>query len=283
VKSGGERGIVSGSIITDKVRRNFSRGAKDYDSAASFQRYAAGCLTAKLQEAKPRLPSQPGILELGCGTGFVTEPLLELFPGAALTACDLSQAMLDVCRKKVTEKYPGRTVVFERGDLRDYTGGARSFDIVISGMALQWLNDLGAVLRGLYGKVNTGGGLFFSCPLEGSLRASAEAFEAAGYPWPGPKMPSEADLRTHCSGFGAFKMEVFKHSEKYDSFLHMLDALRKTGAVNPGGKVTPPSAIRRAAALCQKDVAGMVTADYVFAVCSSAPKRRDAPCADVSL
>lgn len=68
---------------------------------------------------------KPRVLELGCGTGVVTEQLLR--HGAAVTAVDLSEKMLARARRKLAG-YEA-TIVF--GDAEDPLFAAHSFDAVI--------------------------------------------------------------------------------------------------------------------------------------------------------
>jgi S-adenosylmethionine-diacylgycerolhomoserine-N-methlytransferase len=49
----------------------------------------------------PELPSQPRILEVGCGTGKNIERLEYHFPDASIIGVDLSGEMLDVANKKL--------------------------------------------------------------------------------------------------------------------------------------------------------------------------------------
>ena len=39
------------------------------------------------------------ILDIGCGTGFLTSHLKDYYPNAHITACDISYKMLEECQK----------------------------------------------------------------------------------------------------------------------------------------------------------------------------------------
>ena len=56
------------------------------------------------------------VLELGCGTGSITELLSAYYD---VTALDLSEDMLDIARQKLMNK--GRTARFIKGDMRDFS------------------------------------------------------------------------------------------------------------------------------------------------------------------
>ena len=62
------------------------------------------------------------ILDLCCGTGLSTEPLVRLYPGAKITGLDKSEGMLEQARKKESL----RSVEFLAGDGMDpAAGGAK--------------------------------------------------------------------------------------------------------------------------------------------------------------
>ena len=98
------------------------------------------------------------ILELGCGTGRLSQPLAEL--GFVVTGLDSAAAMLSVARRKAV----GRTVAphYIQGDLRDFDLGA-VFDLVIlPNNTLGHLHSV-AELAAMLGRVRShlgDGGLF---------------------------------------------------------------------------------------------------------------------------
>lgn len=55
------------------------------------------------------------VLELGCGTGSITEKLCAYYD---ITALDFSEDMLDIAREKLMKK--GKTARFIKGDMRDF-------------------------------------------------------------------------------------------------------------------------------------------------------------------
>jgi SAM-dependent methyltransferase len=80
---------------------------------------------------RSKIPSpHASILELGCGTGRVLLQLAEYC--AYIHGVDVSEAMLDICRRKIEEAglSPGRASV-ERGDISNFDLG-RKFDLIIA-------------------------------------------------------------------------------------------------------------------------------------------------------
>jgi ubiquinone/menaquinone biosynthesis C-methylase UbiE len=74
------------------------------------------------------------VLEVGCGTGQLTQRLAEF--GCALTAIDIGPSMIEVARERVT----GDGVTFLAVPFEDLDAPAESFDLVISGAAFHWID-----------------------------------------------------------------------------------------------------------------------------------------------
>ena len=74
-----------------RIAAAFGR-ADAYDDAALVQRAAAAQLARWVGQAV--LPANPRILELGCGTGFLTKSLSERLGRARWTVSDVAPAMV---------------------------------------------------------------------------------------------------------------------------------------------------------------------------------------------
>ena len=66
-----------------RVVENFSRSASTYDCHAEEQRAGAATLAKCAAECAEDLVEGP-VLEIGCGTGFLSASLAALFPRASL-------------------------------------------------------------------------------------------------------------------------------------------------------------------------------------------------------
>jgi SAM-dependent methyltransferase len=77
-------------------------------------------------------PGTP-VLEVGCGTGQLTEQLVPL--RFALTAIDLGTSMIEVAREQIAGGVAFRAVSFEELDV-----SPASFGLIISGAAFHWID-----------------------------------------------------------------------------------------------------------------------------------------------
>ena len=75
------------------------------------------------------------ILELGCGTGYLTALLRERFPEAAIEAVDFAPAMIARARERVPD---ARFVV---ADIEELELEPESYDLIVSSATVQWLTE----------------------------------------------------------------------------------------------------------------------------------------------
>jgi malonyl-CoA O-methyltransferase len=122
------------SVDKSSVERRFGRHAATYERHARVQAEMAERLIARLNEFD-RAPR--AILELGCGTGVLTELLVTSFPDAKITAVDIAPGMVDACASRFSGV--GRVEVL-LGDAEERRWGQRRFDFVVSNATLQWFD-----------------------------------------------------------------------------------------------------------------------------------------------
>ncbi|MEU2823563.1 class I SAM-dependent methyltransferase [Streptomyces bacillaris] len=106
----------------------------------------------------------PRVLDLACGTGSITDRLLQRLPDATSTGVDLDPALLAIARG--TFEGDDR-VTFVTADLKDpaWTAGLphTSYDAVLTATALHWLHSEPlAALYGQLGRLVRDGGVFMN-------------------------------------------------------------------------------------------------------------------------
>ncbi|RVT92825.1 methyltransferase [Sphingomonas crocodyli] len=152
------------STRTDRIARAFG-AAQDYDAAASVQRAVAAALAERIT-SRP-LPAAPDILEIGCGTGFLTSALAPRLPDARWTVSDLAPAMLDRARARLGLAADYR-VVDGADPAAGLEDGAR-FDLICSSLAFQWVGDLRDAIARNIALLRPGGLLAFATMAAGSF------------------------------------------------------------------------------------------------------------------
>ena len=144
---------MSRALTSEKVRvaRRFNRHVETYDRYARVQKTMARALAGALAAARP---SPAAILEIGCGTGCLTELLRELFPRAHIVAVDLAERMLARSRERLGAD---PRLEFVLGDVETLSWERESFDLVVSNAAVQWLTSPEQTVNALAGALREGG------------------------------------------------------------------------------------------------------------------------------
>jgi len=135
------------------IGRSFSRAAPSYDGAALLQRRVADGLMAYLPQALVG-----PVMDLGCGTGY-SLPALRARTGAeALLAVDLAPGML----RYAADQYKGVAEYFVCGDAEDLPLADGSIGTIFSSLALQWCENLTALLSEIERVLAPGGDAYIA-------------------------------------------------------------------------------------------------------------------------
>lgn len=135
-------GMNSGELtMLDRraVRAAFGRAAQSYDAAAVLQREIADRLLARLEYI--RLAPQR-ILDLGCGTGYLTRQLARQYPRVPRIGLDLAWPMARAARQRGPLPW-GLHRIWSRSrfvvaDAEALPLATASVDLIISSLTLQW-------------------------------------------------------------------------------------------------------------------------------------------------
>lgn len=147
---------MTGAIYLDKakVMRSFAAAAQTYDGLAGLQRQVGLELLARF----PQRQSGGVLLDLGCGTGFISHQLAATFSGQQMIALDIALPMLQTSRRK----YPAMPVQYLCADAENLPIASNSIDQIYSNLALQWAQDLPASCAGFKRVLKTPGQLVFA-------------------------------------------------------------------------------------------------------------------------
>ena len=143
-------------IDKTRIRSSFAKASSTYDSVAQLQRTVGNALlSACALNANP----VNTVLDLGCGTGFLTGALSRELKPEALIALDIAFSMLQTTRAKVSSETSLHPVC---ADAEHLPFIAHSIDQVFSNLALQWCRNLEVVFLDLRRVLKPEGRLVFS-------------------------------------------------------------------------------------------------------------------------
>jgi malonyl-CoA O-methyltransferase len=128
-----------------QIQTRFNKASKSYDDVAWVQKDAAEFLVDKLLKYQNFIPQT--VLDVGTGTGYITELLLEKFPKSSFYLNDIATEMLEVCKAKFAKT---QNIYYLPGDMLELD--ADLYDCVISNLALQWSTDLQYAINLLHSK-----------------------------------------------------------------------------------------------------------------------------------
>jgi len=241
-----------------RIAAAFGR-ARNYDEAATIQHAAAEQLARRIAERA--LPSAPAILELGCGTGFLTRALAPAIGPARWTVSDLAPQMVERARSALDLAADYRVV---DGEAVDPALGR--FDLIASNMAFQWFADLPGAVARLAGLLSPGGLLAFSTMAAGSFTEWTRALAEEGLPAGTPAYPDREALAALApAGFSA-AVEIADFPQAQPDARAFLCRLKAIGAATPAPGYQPLSATALRRAMTRFD-AGPRTVTYRIGFC----------------
>lgn len=225
-----------------RIGRAFSE-ASEYDRHARVQRRVSEDLAMRL--AGLELAGDARVLEIGCGTGFLTEAAARAGVGGDWLVTDLSPEMVARCRERVGGNPRYRFATLD-GECGERPAGER-FDLICASLALQWFADLPRAVERLAGWLAPGGHLVFTTLAGGTFGEWREAHRAVGVPCGLLPLPSAAALEAMHPDLREGPLAVQRYTDEPGSAREFLLGLKAIGANTPGAghRPLPPSALRK--------------------------------------
>ena len=171
--------------------------AGTYDRSSAPQQSWAADVLGRLEGIAP----DATVLDVGCGTGRVTEALLALVPRGRVLAFDASEEMVELARARLGD----RAEVWHQDVLE--LALREPVDAVVSNAVLHWVPDHDRLWARLAGALRPGGRLEAQCGGQGNIARVREVIDAvapdlAGWsPWTFAG-PEETERRLRAAGFG---------------------------------------------------------------------------------
>jgi len=249
-------------IDKQQVKFHFSKNASNYNQYAHVQKEMKDILIKFMLQNNEDDIEIRNILEIGCGTGYLTHALTEIFPSAHITAVDIAPGMI----VEIKSKFTNNSVDFICGDIEEIKLN-NTYDLIISNAAFQWFNHMPITLKKLHTALNPNGMLCFSTFGEYTFRELNECFNKTKQAlsikesiYSGQPFYSLNELTTLCENVIKTNVsdeetlvkskEIFEY-EYFDNCKDFFYSIKKTGANNSNkdNRSTSPTFIKKVIAL----------------------------------
>ncbi len=139
------------------VKKQFNCGLNTYNDTAVVQKQIAQKLIQEL--ALFGIPAQSHLFEVGCGTGFLTQEIMEVFDFDELIVNDISPT----AKLKIQElsKYHKKDIHFKEGDAEEIDF-PQNLNAVISSSTIQWFKNKKRFFNKVHQNLETNGVFAFS-------------------------------------------------------------------------------------------------------------------------
>lgn len=221
------------NLDKDKVRRSFAAAAQNYDSVAQLQRQVGLSLVRRFPL---RDPLHQVVLDVGCGTGFLSHQLAASLPGYLL-ALDIALPMLQTCRAH----YQNMSAGYLCGDAEWMPIKDKSIDSIYSNLALQWAQDLSETLCGFKRILRPSGRLVFATFGPKTLQELKAAWAHVDAYKHVNEFHSATEIENYLTlaGFGGLRIENEVYVSRYDSVETLMRELKGLGAHNVNRERNP--------------------------------------------
>ncbi|HEV2981241.1 MAG TPA: methyltransferase domain-containing protein [Solirubrobacteraceae bacterium] len=142
--------------------------AHTYDATSAPQQAWAAAVVARLEG----IAGDATVLDVGCGTGRVTEALLELVPRGRVLAIDASADMVELARRRLGDRADVWCDDALALELRE------PVDAIFSTATLHWVPDHDRLWTRLARALKPGGVLEVQCGGEGNIERVREVIDA---------------------------------------------------------------------------------------------------------
>lgn len=225
------------------VARAFD-GAESYDVHARVQRDVAQGLARRI--AALPLPVAPRVLEIGCGTGFLTQALHDSGLGGDWLVTDLAPAMLERARARLGA-LPARNaaprLTFAQLDGENDTPPGGPFDLICASLATQWFASEPVALDRWRQWLAPGGQIMVATLGPGTFAPWRAAHAAEGLEAGTLRFTPPEEL----AAIGPSELLVEEHREPHPDARAFLRSVRGIGAgtAAPGHRPLSAAALRR--------------------------------------
>lgn len=219
--------IATDGEVKREIADSFSSAASYYDEHASVQREVADRLIASLEPWRDIIPEGP-IIELGAGTGFVTEGVINLYPNREIEVLDLSEGMIEFCSNKFADH---NNITFQVSDAEQVPEfDEPHYAMTVSGFTAHWFDQPAQTLAKWLENTKPGGLLLASFPGNESFPKWREYSQELGLPFTSNELPDVEEMVIKMS-VGPAQVDYYEDTitREYESAIDFFSELKNLG------------------------------------------------------
>ena len=208
-----------------KIRSTFNSAASNYDDNAFLQSEIANRLAEKLKVISIKTQT---IIDLGSGTGLLSNKTAEIFPNANLICVDFAQQSLLKNSQNLKVCANAYELPF----------ASNSVDFIVSNLMMQWCPDLKALFNECFRVLKPEGLILFTTfgpDTLKELKRSWSAVDSSAHVNDFIDMHDIGDQMLQ-SGFQSPIMEMENITLTYEKVLDLMHDLKSIGAQNVGSR-----------------------------------------------
>ena len=206
-----------------KILKSFDAKSSSYDEHSFVQKEVSERMIKRLKFLK----SKPlNILDIGCGTGYLSNLISQYLPNSNIVCMDFSYEMVSQCKNKNIKLEP---LVADAEYMPFKTS---TFDLVISSFTLHWCQQIDKIFSDIFRILKNDGNFMFTTVGPDTLKELRNAYKLIdNY----EHINTFNDMHDYgdillSSGFHDPVMDVERLIIEYKNFNEILKSLRKTGA-----------------------------------------------------
>ncbi len=214
-----------------RIKQSFAKAANTYDGVAALQRQVGRELLDSVD-----IKQCTGVLvDLGCGTGFLTSELVTSANHQQLIALDIAYAMLKTTQGKLNSK-DGIDYVCADAEFLPFV--SQGVDHLFSNLALQWCDNLTAVLLDIKRVLKPEGQLVFSTFGPKTLQELKTAWATVDNYNHVNDFYSQAQIQQFLKQSGFTDIQIVSHSyvSYYPTVRSLMQELKGLGAQQVSGR-----------------------------------------------
>jgi len=177
----GQNGVMT-TDRRDSIAGGFTETASDYDGAVRYNIEGAQRLILTIPPGEYN-----DVLDVGCGTGWATQAMIDRFRPARVTGVDPSEGMLEQFQAKLGN-LDGVEVSLLQAGVEDMPVAPASFDLAICSMAYHWFQHRWVAAEQIARALKPGGVVAILCSGKGGEQAYRDIIadvEPINYAWLG--------------------------------------------------------------------------------------------------